>query len=98
MRPQVGKRAMNMNMPYEKPKTKARRFIESKKQHNLSMKEDYMRMKDVETAINMNALEQRMITRQKMLKMLESSLPKEKLIEKLEEEIHIDRHRLVKYY
>lgn len=98
MNPRVGKRAGQYVPPVEKPKTRARLFIESRKQHNLSMKEDYLRMRDVEKAINMNALEQRLITKQKILKMLDSKLPKEKLVEKLEEEIHIDRHRLTKYY
>jgi hypothetical protein len=98
MNPRVGKRAGQYVPPAEKPKTKSRLFIESRKQHNMSMKEDYLRMQDVEKAINMNALEQRLVTKLKILKMLESKLPKEKLAEKLEEEIHLDWHRLKKYY
>lgn len=93
MNPRVGSRASQYVAPVEKPKTKAHLFIESRIQHNLSMKEDYLRMKDVATAINMNALEQRLTSKQKVLKLLKSNLPKEKLIEKLEEEMHIDRHR-----
>jgi hypothetical protein len=98
MNPRVGRRASQYKPPKEKPKTKARLFIESKVQHNLSMKEDYLRMRDVAVAINMNALEQRMLTKQQILRIIESDLPKRILIEKLEEEIHLDRHRLVKYY
>jgi len=82
----------------EKPKTKARLFVESRKKHNLSMKEDYLSYKDVAVAINMNALEQRMITKQKILQSLELGIPRETIIKMLEEEIHLDRHRLTKYY
>ena len=98
MRPQVGKRAGLYKPPIEKPKTKARLFVESRRKHNLSMKEDYLSYRDVAVAINMNALEQRMITKQKILKLIEKDLPKSKLIEIIEEEIHFDRHRLVKFY
>jgi hypothetical protein len=46
----------------------------------------------------MNALEQRMATKQKIVKLLEQGYSKEKLKSLLEEETHIDRHRLNKYY
>jgi len=82
----------------EKPKTMARLFVESRRKHNLSMKEDYLKFKDVASAINMNALEQRMITKQRILKKLELGIPRKIIIGMLEEEIHIDRHRLIKYY
>ena len=98
MRPQVGKRAGLYKPPKEVPKTKARLFVESRKKHSMSMKEEYLTYRDVAAAINMNALEQRMITKKKILKLIEKGLPKGKLIEVIEEEIHIDRHRLVKYY
>ena len=98
MRPQVGKRAGLYKPPKEVPKTKARLFVESRKKYDLTMKEDYLPYRDVAAAMNMNALEQRMITKQKILKLIEKGLPKEKLIEILEEEIHFDRHRLVKFY
>ena len=57
MRPQVGKGAREYKPPVEKPKSKARLFVESRKKHNLSMKEDYLTYGDVAVAMNMNALE-----------------------------------------
>jgi len=42
MRPQVGKRAGLYKPPKEVPKTKARLFVESRKKHNLSMREEYL--------------------------------------------------------
>ena len=98
MRPQVGKRAGLYKPPKEVPKTKARLFVESRKKHNLSMKEEYLSMRDVAVAMNMNALEQRMIAKQKILKLIEKGLPKKELVKLIEEEIHFDRHRLVKFY
>ena len=98
MRPQVGKRARNMEKkPPGKPKTKARHFIESRMKHSIALKDDYLLMKDVAVAMNMNALEQRMITKRKILKNLEEGMPRDALIEMLEKEIDMERHRLVKY-
>ena len=79
MRPQVGKGAREYKPPKEIPKTKARLFVEAKMKHNLSMREDYLSMRDVAAAMNLNALEQRMITKQKILKMIEKGLPKDQL-------------------
>ena len=62
------------------------------------MKEDYLRYNDVAAAINMNALEQRMLTKEKLLRSLNAGVPRETLIKMLEGEIDLDRHRLVKYY
>lgn len=98
MRPQVGKRAGLYKPPKVLPKTQSRLFVDSRKKHNFSMKDEYLTLRDVAIAMNMNALEQRMITKQKILKLIEKELPKSKLIELIEEEIHFDRHRLVKYY
>ena len=82
----------------EKPKTMSRLFVENKKKHNLSIKEDYLSYNDVAAAINMNAIEQRMMTKEKLLRSLKAGVPSETLIKMLEGEIHLDRHRLVKYY
>ena len=98
MRPQVGKGAREYKPPKEVLKTKARLFVEARKKHNLSMKEDYLTYRDVAVAMNMNALEQRMIAKQKILKLIEKGLPKNKLIELIEEDIHLDKHRLTNYF
>lgn len=97
MRPQVGKGAREYVPPKTIIKTKARIFIESRIRHNISVGEDYLVMKDIETAINMNALEQRMKAKKEMLRLIEKEMPKERLIKLIEDEIDLDRHRLVKY-
>ena len=98
MRPQVGKGARAYKPPTEIPKTRARQFIERKQKYNIATKEDFLNMKDVAIAINMNALEQRLIPKQKIVQMLSKNLSKEKLIELIEKEMDLDRHRLTKYY
>lgn len=98
MRPQVGKRAREQKTEREIKKTKSRLFIEDKTKHNLSINSAYLTLSDVETAINMNALEQRMITKQRIIKLFNKGSSIERVIQLLEEEIHIDRHRLQKYY
>ena len=98
MRPQVGKRSGEYKPPKEIPKTKARLFVESKQKYNMATKEDYLVVRDVAAAINMNALEQRMIAKQKILKLINKNLSKEKLVELIEKDMDLDRHRLTKYY
>ena len=98
MRPQVGKRANMYKAPQEKVKTKTRLFVESRMKYSIAMKDDFLTMRDVATAINMNALEQRIIARERILSLLKKKLNKQKLIEKIEEENEMDRHRLGKYY
>lgn len=99
MRPQVGKRALNMEQTAaEKPKTRSRIFVESKLKYNLATKEDYLTMRNVAAAINMNALEQRVLTKENILKLLKKGISMDRLVEKLEHEIQIDQHRLTKYF
>ena len=98
MRLQIGKRTDLYKPPKEVPKTKVRLFVESRMKHNLSIKEDYLSSPEVMTAININALEQRMITMQKVIKLLDKGYSKEKLVSLLEEEIHMDLHLLPKNY
>ena len=98
MRPQVGKGAREYKAPKEIPKTRTRLFVESKQKYNMATKEDYLVLRDVAAAINMNALEQRMIAKQKILKLINKNLSKEKLVELIEKEMDLDRHRLTKYY
>ncbi|MEJ2594842.1 MAG: hypothetical protein P8100_06880 [bacterium] len=98
MRPQVGKRAAQYKPPKEKPRTRTRLFVESRMKHNIATKEDYLIMRDVATAINMNALEQRIIARKRILNLARKELTRDKLIGIIEKEIDLDRHRLTKYH
>jgi hypothetical protein len=98
MRPQVGKRANMYKAPREKVKTKTRLFVESRMKYSIAMKDDYLTVRDVATAINMNALEQRIIARESALALLNRKMTRQKIMEKIEEQNGMDRHRLGKFY
>jgi hypothetical protein len=98
MRPQVGKGASLYKSLKEVQKTKARLFVESRKKHSITIKGDYLTMRDVAVAMNINAMEQRLITKRKILRLIEKGVNKAELIDLIENEIDLDRHRLTKYY
>ena len=95
MRPQVGKRAKK-NQDAEKEKTLSREFIEKNLKKNLAIREEYLSLEDIKTAININAIEQRIYARNKILHWLKENYPTTLIIEKIEEENHFDRHRMNK--
>lgn len=95
MRPQIGKRAKK-SPTEEKPKTLAREFVENNMKKNLTIREEYLTLGDVKTAININAMEQRILVRNKIIGLINRKFTPEKLIEKLEEENHFDRHRMTR--
>jgi intein-encoded DNA endonuclease-like protein len=95
MRPQVGKRA-NKTQDAEKEKTLSREFIEKNLKKNLAIREEYLSLEDIKTAININAIEQRIYARNKILHWLKENYPTTSIIEKIEEENHFDRHRMNK--
>jgi len=95
MRPQIGKRAQRTNNP-EKEKTLSREFIENNLRKNLTIREEYLPLEEIKTAININAIEQRIFVRKKIIKLLQQDLERDALIQKLLEEIHFDRHRMMK--
>lgn len=95
MRSQIGKRAKKAD-EQEKQITLSREFVESRLRKNLTIHEEYLLLRDVKTAININAIEQRILTRNKMLKLLDQNIGQEKLKVILEEENHFDRHRVTK--
>ena len=95
MRPQVGKRAKT-TAESEKEKTLSREFIEKNIRKNLAIREEYLLIEDVKTAININAIEQRIYARNKVLAWLKENYPTTIIIRKIEEENHFDRHRMNK--
>nr|NQU93093.1 hypothetical protein [Bacteroidota bacterium] len=95
MRPQIGKRT-NKNSNQEYPKTMSREFIEKNLRKNLAIREEYLPLEYVKTAININAIEQRIFVRKKVIQMLKENYTNDELIGKFEDENHFDRHRLQK--
>ena len=95
MRPQIGKRAKNQGEK-QKPKTLSREFVENNIRKNITIREEYLVLDDVKTAININAIEQRILARNNMLKLLRQKITTEKLIQIIEEQNHYDRHRMTR--
>ncbi|MFP4470833.1 MAG: hypothetical protein ACLFPE_09120 [Bacteroidales bacterium] len=95
MRPQIGKRAKKTE-PQEKAKTLSREFVETNIRKNLTIREEYLILDDVKTAININAIEQRILTRNKVIALIKRKFSPEKLLEQLVEENHFDRHRMTR--
>jgi hypothetical protein len=95
MRPQIGKRAQHLS-GQEKEKTLSREFIENNLRKNLTIREEYLPLAEIKTAININAIEQRILVRKKLIKLLHQDIERDAIISKLLEENHYDRHRITK--
>ncbi len=95
MRPQIGKRA-DRSEEASVEKTLSREFIEKNLRKNLAIREEYLPLQEIKTAININAIEQRIFTRNRMIHFLKENISQETLIKKLEDENHFDRHRMMK--
>lgn len=95
MRRQIGKRAVKPQQDPEKLETV--KFIEENTQNNLGLRRDHIYLEDVKTAININTLEQNIILRKKIIKLLESNMTKDMLIKRLQELQEMDEHRLKKH-
>jgi len=95
MRPQIGKRAQRSD-DQEQQKTLSREYVENNLRKNLTIREEYLPLADIKTAININAIEQRILTRKKVIKLLHQDYERDEIINKLLEENHFDRHRITK--
>ena len=95
MRPQIGKRAKK-ETGRDKEISLSREFIEKNLKKNLAIREEYLSFDDVKTAININAIEQRIFARNIIMKWLKEHYPTSRIIEKIEEANHFDRHRMNK--
>jgi len=95
MRPQIGKRAKK-ETGRNKQITLSCEFIEKNLKKNLAIREEYLSFEDVKTAININAIEQRIFARSIIMNWLKEHYPASRIIEKIEEANHFDQHRMNK--
>jgi hypothetical protein len=98
MKPSHGKRSSTYYHPEEKKPSAVRTFIELNTHHNISMKREYVYIKDVKEAININTLEERIKLKRWLVKQLQACKTTEELINVLFESAEKDRHRLQKNY
>ncbi|MCB0804385.1 MAG: hypothetical protein KDC05_01230 [Bacteroidales bacterium] len=98
MNPRIGQRSRYNRQEEEKPRSKAVLFIELNTKKNITIKQDYLYLEDVKSAMNIHHLE----IRHGIYKWLASQLKKNpdtgKLIERLEQLADDDRHLLQKRF
>jgi hypothetical protein len=72
------------------------KFVKINTKKNITIREHYLYLDDVKTAININTLEERYKTKLMLLELLKKSRNQDILIQKLEQSAELDRHRLIK--
>lgn len=95
MNPNIGRRSA-YNILEEKKKTAAVQFVELNTKKNITMRQEFLYLQDVKTAININTLEERRKTKLMVLGMLKKNPNLQDLIQNLERSADLDRHRLIK--
>ncbi len=96
MNPRIGKRSV-INKEDRRLEAKVVDFVQDNTHKVIGIREEFVYLDDVKVAMNINALEQRMITKQWLLGILEKDYNKDYVINKIKESAELDRHRLVKY-
>ena len=98
MNPRIGKRSGYNRQADEKPRSKSVLFIELNTKKNITIKQEYLYLEDVKSALNIHHLE----IRYGLYKWLSTQLKKnpdmDKLIEKLDQLADDDRHLLQKRF
>jgi hypothetical protein len=97
MNPRIGKRS-KYNRVEKKPLTKAVQFIEKNTKKNITMKQEFLYLEDVKTALNIHHLEVRFNMIKWMINKLSDSQENALLIKKLEESADRNRHHLQKKF
>lgn len=96
MRKQIGNRSVK---PSEKPsKLKVVEFVENNTQNNLALRRDHLYLEDVKSAMNINTLEQRVILRKQILRLLDEGVPSTRLRQLLLQANEKDIHLMIKNY
>ena len=98
MHPRVGKRSRYNATEQKKPESKVVEFIQVNTKKSITIKQEYLYLEDVKTALNIHHLEHNIRLMKWMTAKLGSGIKPEQLIRTLEESIEKDRHRLQKTY
>ena len=98
MHPRVGKRSLYNATEPKKPESKAVEFIRVNTKKSLTIKQEYIYLEDVKSALNIHHLEQNINLKKWLLGLLREGKKPELLIRMLEESAEKDRHRLQKTY
>lgn len=96
MNPRIGRRS-TLSSERRRTKNKVVNFIENNSHKVIGIREEFVYLEDVKTAMNINALEQRMGTKKWVLELLNKKYDKDYLVRKINESAELDRHRLLRY-
>lgn len=97
MHPRIGKRS-KYNETRQQANSKVVEFITHNTKKSITLKQEYLYLEDVKTAMNIYHLEQNIRMKQWFIAQIKQSVSQEKIITSLEESIENDRHRLQKNY
>ena len=98
MHPRVGKRSLYNATEPKKPESKAVEFIRVNTKKSVTLKQEYLYLEDVKSALNIHHLEHNINMKRWLLGMLKEGKKTELLIRLLEESVEKDRHRLQKTF
>lgn len=97
MNPRIGKRS-RYNSRQEKSKPKSVAYIELNTKKNITLKQEYLYLEDVKTAMNIHHLELSISLKRWFMHELGTSVEHEDLRRSIEQSIEHDRHRMQKKY
>ena len=97
MNPGIGKRSQS-NQQEKKPSAKAVEFIHRNTKKSIALKQEYLYLEDVKTALNIHHLETSIRLKKWMIKQVKEQDGNNRWMEVLENSAEKDRHRLQKTY
>lgn len=97
MNPRIGKRS-KYNETKKPTNSMAVQFIIRNTKKSITLKQEYLYLEDVKTALNIHHLEQSIRMKRWMISQLKQSSMQEKIVSSLEISAENDRHRLQKDY
>jgi len=97
MHPRIGKRS-KYNETDNQPNSKAVGFIIRNTKKSIALKQEYLYLDDVKTALNIHHLEQHIRLKRWLIKQMKTASNPDKIIRTLEKSVEQDRHRLHKNF
>lgn len=98
MHPRIGKRSKYNATEEKKPESKAVEYIVLNTKKSITLKQEYLYLEDVKTALNIHHLEQNIKLKRWVIRQINSGVKGEKLVASLEKSVEQDRHHLQKTY
>lgn len=97
MNPRIGKRSTTSDLK-KQPQAKVVDFIIQNTKKSITLKQEYLYLEDVKTALNIHHLEVNIRLKRWMIQQLQNVNNKIQFIETIEQSIENDRHHLQKKF